>query len=359
MSETNVLTLENMPNRLCTWLTAQGPEHEILISSRVRLARNLLAFPFMSKATESQRQEIQTGLRNRLQTINEAPGHLYVDMSEVGDIDRQMLLERHLISRQLAAPDGSKGVFITEGEDISVMVNEEDHLRIQSIASGMQIQQCWQKASTVDDELEAGLDFAFSDKLGYLTACPTNLGTGLRVSVMVHLPGLQLTGKIDQIKQAAKDMRLAIRGLYGEGTEAFGDFYQISNQTTLGRSEQEIIKEFSELVVPRILQAEEGARDQLAEENPLLLDDRIGRALGVLQHARLLTAEEALFHLSYLRLGVAMQRINGLTLSTVNALFLQSQTAHLQKLEGSTLDENRRKAARANFLRQKLSQSGL
>ena len=354
-----MLTLENMPGRLCQWLSAPGPQHEILISSRVRLARNLLAFPFMSKASEPQRQEIQTTLRTRLQHLKEAPGHLYVDMSEINDVDRQMLLERHLISRQLAAPDGSKGVFITEGEDISVLVNEEDHLRIQAIAPGLQIQECWQKATTVDDELEAGLDFAFSDKLGYLTACPTNLGTGLRVSVMVHLPALQLTGKIDQIKQAAKDMRLAIRGLYGEGTEAFGDFYQISNQTTLGRSEQEIIKEFNDLVVPRILLAEEAARDQLAAENPLLLDDRIGRALGVLQHARLLTAEEALFHLSYLRLGVTMKRISGLDLSAINALFLLSQTAHLQKLEGGTLDENTRKAARAGLLRQKLSQGGL
>ncbi len=354
-----MLTLENMHNRLCQWLTATGPQHEILISSRVRLARNLLAFPFMSKATGPQRQEIQNTLRNSLQNLKEAPGHLYVDMSEVNDVDRQMLLERHLISRQLAAPDGSKGVFITAGEDISVMVNEEDHLRIQAIAPGMQIQECWQKANTIDDELEAGLDFAFSDKLGYLTACPTNLGTGLRISVMVHLPALQLTGKIDQIKQAAKDMRLAIRGLYGEGSEAFGDFYQISNQTTLGRSELEIIKEFNDQVVPRILLAEEAARSQLASENPLLLDDRIGRAFGVLQHARLLTAEEALFHLSYLRLGVTMKRISGLDLPTINSLFLLSQTAHLQKLDGDKLDESTRKAARAGFLRKKLSQSYL
>jgi protein arginine kinase len=354
-----MLTLESMPNRPCHWLMGEGPKNDILISSRVRLARNLLAFPFMSKATETQREEIQTTLRNRLEKLKEAPGHLYVEMSDTQDIDRQMLMERHLISRQLAAPDGSKGVFITEGEDISVMVNEEDHLRIQAIAPGLQIQECWQKAGMVDDELEAGLDFAFSDKLGYLTACPTNLGTGLRVSVMVHLPALQLTGKIDQIKQAAKDMRLAVRGLYGEGTEALGDFYQISNQTTLGRSEQEIIREFNDQVVPRILQAESAARELLVEENPLLIDDRIGRALGVLSHARLLTAEEALYHLSYLRLGVTLGRISGLELGAINNLFLLAQTAHLQKIRGGELDEATRKAVRAEFIRQKLSRGNL
>lgn len=353
-----MLTLESMPNRPCRWLTGPGPKKDILISSRVRLARNLMTFPFMSKATERQREEIQNTLRSRLAQLKEASGHLYVEMSDADDIDRQMLMERHLISRQLAAPDGSKGVFITEDEDISVMVNEEDHLRIQVIAPGLQIQECWQKAGEVDDELEAGLDFAFSDKLGYLTACPTNLGTGLRVSVMVHLPALQLTGRIDQIKQAAKDMRLAIRGLYGEGTEALGDFYQISNQTTLGRSEQEIIREFSEQVVPRILHAEEAARETLADENPLLIDDRIGRALGVLSHARLLTAEEALYHLSYLRLGVAAGRIDDLDMTTINKLFLQSQTAHLQKIQGGVLDEVNRKAARAEFIRQNLSRHG-
>lgn len=350
-----MLTLENMPDHLCQWLACTGPRHDVVVSSRVRLARNLMAFPFMTKASDVQRDQIQSTLRRQLLGIPAANGQLYVEMAATSDIDRQMLMERHLISRQLASADGSKGVFISDDETLSVMVNEEDHLRIQSIQPGLQIQSCWLHADKIDDQLEANLDFAFSDKLGYLTACPTNIGTGLRVSVMMHLPALQLTGKIDQIKQAAKDMRLAIRGLYGEGTEAFGDFYQISNQTTLGRSEQEILEEFSEQVIPRILEAEENARAILVAETPMVLDDRIGRALGVLRNARLLTAEEALFHLSFLRLGVALKRVSGIDLAHVNKLFLLSQTAHLQRTLSKPMDEITRKAARADFLREKLT----
>ncbi len=340
------------------WLSGNGPQQEIVISSRVRLARNVAEFPFISKVSRLQRTELHRACRERLLGLSDARPLFYVDMDKTDEVDRQLLVERHLISKQHAAGEGSRGVAISNDEAVSVMVNEEDHLRLQILRSGLQLKEAWAEADKLDDMLQEHLDYAFNNRFGYLTACPTNLGTGLRVSVMLHLPALKLTGEIEKVFRAAKDMHLAVRGLYGEGTEAIGDFYQISNQTTLGRSETEILNEFNDTIIPRIIMAEVAARQILENERPLALDDKIGRAIGVLKNARLLTSEETLFFLSHLRLGVVMKRVTGLDLQIINALFLQTQPAHLQRALGKTLDGEARKAARAEFIRTRLGKNG-
>jgi protein arginine kinase len=336
------------------WLSAKGPHHDIVISSRVRLARNLAAFPFMSKASRTQRLQLHRLCRERLTALPGLQNLNYIEIDKTEETDRQMLVERHLISKQLASGEGSRGVAITGDEALSVMVNEEDHLRLQVMRSGVQLRECWREADRLDDLLQQQLDYAFHERWGFLTACPTNVGTGMRVSVMMHLPALKLTGEIEKVFQSAKDMHLAIRGLFGEGTEAVGDFYQISNQTTLGHSEEEILSEFNDAVIPKIIEAEMTSRAILEHERPLALDDKIGRAIGVLRNARLLTTEETLYFLSHLRLGVAMRRIAGLDVIAINRLFLLVQPAHLQRILGQRLDGEARKAGRADFVRREL-----
>jgi len=235
------------------------------------------------------------------------------------------------------------------------MVNEEDHLRIQALRSGLQLEEAWEQINKVDDALEQKLDYAFHPRFGYLTACPTNVGTGIRVSVMLHLPALKLTGEIEKVFRAAKDMRLAVRGLYGEGTEATGDFYQISNQTTLGKSEDDIIADFKHVVVPKIIDYEHHARKTLLNDRTVALDDKVCRALGILRAARLMTSDETLGHLSHLRMGVNLGRVKDIDLQKINELFLLTQPAHLQKLKGKKLEGDLRRAARAEFIRERLN----
>ncbi|HVX86877.1 MAG TPA: protein arginine kinase [Phycisphaerae bacterium] len=353
------MKLSDLTNQSGEWLSGNGPQHEIVVSSRIRLARNLASYPFMSKANRLQRSELHKLCREQLLGLTQARPAFYVDMEKTDEVDRQMLVERHLISKQHAAGEGSRGVAISNDEAVSVMVNEEDHLRLQVLRSGLQLKEAYDEADRLDDALQEHLEFAFSQRFGFLTACPTNLGTGLRVSVMLHLPALKLTGDIEKVFRAAKDMHLAVRGLYGEGTEAIGDFYQISNQTTLGRAEQEILNEFNDAIIPRIIMAELAARQVLENERPLALDDKIGRAIGVLKFARLLSSEETLFFLSHLRLGVVMKRVTGLDLSAINSLFLHTQPAHLQRSLNKPLDGDVRKAARAQYVREKLGRNNL
>src|SRR5205814_6425200 len=217
---------------------------------------------------------------------NISPQTLYVDLENAPEMDRLLLVERHLISKPHAAAEGARGVAIGENETLSIMINEEDHLRLQVLRSGLQLEEAWEQINQVDDLLESKLDYSFHPRFGYLTACPTNVGTGIRVSVMLHLPALKLTGEIEKVFRAAKDMRLAVRGLYGEGTEATGDFYQISNQSTLGKSEEDIISDFKHLVIPKIIEYEQHARRTLLNDRTIALDDKVCRARRTLRTAR-------------------------------------------------------------------------
>jgi protein arginine kinase len=349
------MKLSDLTNHAGEWLRGNGPMNEIVISSRIRLARNIAGIPFLTRCSRNQRQTMETRVRDIILGSQIASKMLYVDLDAAPDIDRQLLVERHLISKNHAAVEGARGVAIGENENVAIMVNEEDHLRIQVLRSGLQLEDAWEQINAIDDKLESKLDFAFSSRFGYLTACPTNVGTGIRVSVMLHLPALKLTGEIEKVFRAAKDMRLAVRGLYGEGTEATGDFYQVSNQTTLGKSEEEIISDFRHVVVPKIIDYETHARRMLLNDRTVALDDKVCRALGVLRSARLMTSEETLFLLSHLRMGINLQRVKDIDIRTVNELFLLTQPAHLQKIQGRKLEGDLRRAARADYIRQRLN----
>ena len=339
------------------WLKSEGPLGGIVISSRVRLARNLAGYPFLVRCDHQQKLEIQEFLSGQISSLGTSEELQYINIDEADDLDRQLLVERHLISRQHAQANGARGMAFSASEKMSVMINEEDHLRLQTLRPGLELDEAWQEVDKLDDLFEAKLDYAFSSRFGYLTACPTNVGTGIRVSVMLHLPGLKMSGQIEQVARSAQDMRLAVRGVHGEGTQAAGDFYQVSNQKTLGASEKQIIEDFKNTVVPQIVEYEQRTREKLLAEHGQFVDDKIFRALGMLQNARTISSEESLGLLSHLRMGVSLERIPNIQLDTLNELFLRTQSAHLQQIEGRALSAEERGVKRAEYIRQKLSQN--
>ncbi|HRX83668.1 MAG TPA: protein arginine kinase [Phycisphaerae bacterium] len=348
------MSVNDLTGKVGEWLRGIGPMADIVISSRIRLARNLANFPFLCRASEDERREIFRTLTEAFSSAKLDHNTYLLDMEELDEIDRQVLVERHLISKQHADGEGCRGVAVSASETRALMINEEDHLRMQVLRSGLQLEPLWEEISDIDNQIEAQTSFAFDEKLGYLTACPTNVGTGLRVSVMLHLPALKMTGEIEKVLRAAKDLRLAVRGLYGEGTDAIGDFYQISNQITLGHSEEEIIEKFSENIIPRIVEYERAARNALADERSMQLDDKVWRAYGILENARTMASDETLFFLSHVRMGVSMGRLQGIDVGTINELFLRIQPAHLQKMHGHALNGEERSVARAKYLRSRL-----
>lgn len=345
------MTIDDLVKRVGEWLRGEGPYADIVISSRIRLARNLAGFPFLTKASEADRRQVFRTLSDCISDLNLGPDMLLVDIEHAEELDRQILVERHLISKQHADGDGTRGVAIADGEKRAIMINEEDHLRIQVLRSGLQLQSLFEEINQIDDSIERQLAYAYDDRWGYLTACPTNVGTGIRVSVMLHLPALKLTSQIEQMFRAAKELRLAVRGLYGEGTDAVGDFFQVSNQTTLGRTEEEIVERFGQEIIPQIVKFESAARETLLKERTSLLDDKVWRAYGMLEHARAMSSDETLFLLSHVRMGVHLGRCKNVDLSAVNEMFLRSQPGHLQKLSGRRLDGAERSVARADYLR--------
>jgi len=340
------------------WLRGTGPHSDIVLSSRIRYARNIAGFPFVNTANERQQHEIAQICRQHLMDGKLSEPVMWVDLHPCGELDRSLLVERHLISRQHAKAPSSvaRAVAIGESETFAIMINEEDHLRIQVLRSGMQLTEALAQIDRIDNHLEQRLDYAFARRFGYLTACPTNVGTGIRVSVMMHLPALKMTGEIDKVRRAARDMHLAVRGLFGEGSEALGDLYQISNQTTLGRTEQEILADFEHTIVPQIIAYEQQARQVLkAGHHGQMLEDLIMRAWGILTHARMIGTDEVLALLSQLRMGVHLGRLDSVDIPTINELFLLCQPAHLQKLSGVEMESPARRIARAKLIRQKLT----
>jgi len=348
------MSLAELTTRAGEWLSSEGPLHDVVISSRARLARNLGSVPFLSKCGEPLQREIETRLRREIRAANIAERMFYVDVAGAGELDRQLLVERHLISRQHADAQHPRGVAVSQDESVALMVNEEDHVRMQVLRSGLRLREAVAEISRIDDLLEARLDYAFHGRYGYLTACPTNVGTGLRVSVMLHLPALKMTGELEKVLRAARDMRLAIRGLYGEGTEASGDFFQVSNQTTLGRSEEQIVDEFLEQMVPKVIDYERRARQGLLKQRATGLDDKVFRSLALLRSARTMGSEETMYLLSLVRLGVNLERIRDVSIKTINELFLLTQPAHLQRIHRREMDGRERAEARAAFIRQRL-----
>ena len=345
------MNLDDLTRTSGEWLRGTGPESDIVMCSRIRLARNLADFPFTNRASRGEKLEIETNFKSCLGSAG--LDLAYFDVNNMTTLDRQFLVERQLISRELAAAEGPRGVAIGPQENISVMVNEEDHLRIQVMLSGLSLHEVWDRINRLDDQLEEYLSYAFSPQLGYLTACPTNVGTGIRVGVMLHLPALVQTKQIDKVFRALQQINLAVRGLYGEGTQAFGDFYQISNQQTLGKSELELIRILTD-VVPQVIQYERTARQVLMNERRQHLHDQVSRAYGVLKTAHTISSEETMLLLSSVRMGINLGLIDDLEIATVNELFIQTQPAYLQKIQGNELGVEERNVARASYLRSRL-----
>lgn len=335
------------------WLEPGGPHDDIVLSTRVRLARNVAGRPFLNRLPPDEQQELETYLKKAVLAAMKPDKYTWFELQDMPQVDRQCLVERHLISHELAAGEGERGVAVGPKQRIAIMANEEDHLRLQVYSPGLQLQEAWQEADAIDDRLEAQVIYTFSPKLGYLTACPTNVGTGLRASVMLHLPALVLTRQIEKVFNAVSRLRLAVRGLYGEGTQATGDVYQISNQASLGHTEQEVLKTLG-TVISQIIAYEKEARDALAVESPTALDDRLLRSWAILTHARIISSEETLALLSAVRLGIHLKRLKSVDIGTINDLFLMTRRGHIQKMRGAELGESERDVARADYIRKRL-----
>lgn len=356
------MKLDDLAGRCGEWLRGSGPESDIVISSRIRLARNLADFPFIRRCTEEDRAAIERTLRDKLVNLSVVDGLSgpdglqYVDVNHLETIDRQFLVERQLISREHSEAAGARGVAIDPLERVSLMVNEEDHLRIQVMNSGLSLQSAWDLINRIDDLVDSQVGYAFHERLGYLTACPTNVGTGMRVSVMLHLPALVITRQIEKVFRALQKISLAVRGLYGEGSQAMGDFYQISNQVTLGRSEEELLKQVAD-VAPMLIDYERRAREFLVRESQKDLHDRVSRAYGILCTAQTISSEETMMLLSSVRMGVNLGLIRDVEIPTINKLFIHTQPAHLQKLSGARLETADRNIERALYLQRHLRKS--
>ena len=330
-----------------------GPNDRIVMSSRVRLARNLREASFPGWAKKPERVKILETILPAVSALPEMADSFAEAMDNLTALDKQILVERHLISREHAAKNVGSGIVLNREESFCVMINEEDHLRMQALRPGFQIREAWNAIDRLDSTLEKKLNFAFDNELGYLTACPTNLGTGIRVSAMLHLPGLVLAEQINPIIQSVNKLGLAVRGLYGEGTEALGNIFQVSNQMTLGESETAIVERL-EKVLSQIIEHEENARQTLLEKKPKTVFNHVGRAYGVLANAHSISSKETMNLLSLLRLGIDLGSFPGTERALVDELFLTTQPAHLQKQISDKLSAEERDLIRADMVRERL-----
>ena len=331
----------------------EGPYNRIVLSSRVRLARNLRGVPFPGWAKKADRIKSYELMRPAVLSLPQMADAFSESMDNFSVLDKNILVERHLISREHAAKSAGSGLVLNREETLCVMINEEDHLRMQALRPGLQLKQAWSAIDQFDTRLDQRLDYAFSPELGYLTACPTNLGTGVRVSAMLHLPGLVLQEQINQIIQAVNKLGLAVRGLYGEGTEALGNVFQVSNQMTLGESEGEIVERLNKVLL-QIIEHEENARATLLEKKPKVVYNHIGRAYGILSNAHSISSKETMNLLSLMRLGVDLELFTDLDRALVDELFIVTQPAHLQKQFSEKLNAEERDLIRSDMMRDRL-----
>jgi len=347
--------IDDLLNQTSEWLKGTGPNSDIVISSRVRLARNLEGVVFPHLAAKKQGQETLEKIKDALLENDYLKNSVFLRLVDLNTIDKQFLIERHLMSRELAMKPENKGMLISQEEIISIMINEEDHLRIQIMKSGFDLTEAWNIINNIDNALSEKLTFAFSDDLGYLTACPTNVGTGMRGSVMLHLPALVMTKQINKVLAAIAKLSFTTRGLYGEGTQAAGNFFQISNQVSLGQNEAEIIENIKG-IIRQIIEQENMARNALLQNNRQILEDRIFRSFGVLKSAYIINSAETIEMLSMLRLGQDLGIIKNIDRRMINELFILTQPAHLQKIEGKKLTPQERDVRRAALIREKIGQ---
>jgi protein arginine kinase len=358
MKETTTL-----PDSGLEWLSADGPFADVVLSTRVRLARNLSDHRFALRADEPERHAILKTVRDAAQKTSSLAEGTLLSMRRLSEQSRRVLLERHLVSKELIGEAGSdapehSALILARDDSLGVMVNEEDHLRLQSFVSGFRLREAWRRVDALDEELAGNLRYAFHSEFGYLTSCPTNVGTGLRASVLVHLPALVLTQEIGKVLQGISQVGLTFRGLHGEGSEVVGNFFQVSNQTTLGKTEEDLIDHLQK-IVQQVVQYESQARSVLLRDARTVIEDKVWRAYGLLRYARSISFDEVMNLLSGVRLGLGLKLLPGLRVYTLNQIMIFTQSAHLEKLAGNSLSSADADAYRASHIRRLLSQDEL
>ena len=347
------MKLDDLINHTSEWLKGTGPNSDIVISSRIRLARNLEKFAFPHWANKKQGEEILEKIKEAILKIDYLKKTTLFKSADLDSIDRQFLVERHLMSYEHAQKSNHRAVVVDEEEIISIMINEEDHIRCQVMQSGLNLFEAWNIINKIDDLLAEQLPIAFLDDLGYLTACPTNTGTGMRGSVMLHLPALVITRQMERVLAAIAKLSFTTRGMYGEGTQATGNFFQISNQVSLGHSEEEVIENINGLI-KQIIEQENQARELMRSRNKAVLEDRIHRSFGILKNAHIITSQETSELLSMVRLGSDLGMLKDIDRRSINELFIITQPAHLQKIENKKLSSQERDVKRAEIIRSRL-----
>jgi protein arginine kinase len=347
------MNLNDLLNHTSEWLRGTGPHSDIVISSRIRLARNLDKASFPHWANKKQGEETLNTIEQAIGNVDYLKKTTFFKLAELDSVDKQFLVERHLMSLEHAQKTNHKAILIDDDEIVCIMINEEDHIRMQVMQSGFNLFESWNIINRIDDSLAKELPFAFSAEWGYLTACPTNTGTGMRGSVMLHLPALVMTRQIDRVLAAIAKLSFATRGLFGEGTQATGNFFQISNQVALGHGEGDVIENING-IIRQIIEQENQAREAVVSKNKEVLEDRINRSLGILKSARIISSQETIELLSMVRLGVDLGTIKELDKRRVNELFIITQPAHLQKIEGKKLTAGERDVKRAEIIRDRL-----
>lgn len=340
------------------WYIEKGPEFDVVISSRVRLARNFKEYPFPHKTTPEMQKEIVEKTRDALFSGNQKMSEVFrfIDFSSLDMIDKAEFMEKHVVSKELLESNRYSGILLSEDEQISIMINEEDHLRIQCLAPGMQLTNAWNICNNIDDLLSEKIDFAWNENIGYLTSCPTNIGTAIRASVMMHLPALSMTGYIKSVLEALGKLGLAVRGMYGENTEASGNMFQFSNQITLGKSEEDILLSINN-IARQIIEQERALRQEIVKQSKYRLEDMVYRSYGILKNARIMDTVETLKRLSDLRLGVDLGIIKDIDIMDINEMMLLVQPAGLQKKTGRLLKPEERDTCRADLVRSMMNKN--
>lgn len=346
-----------LEDRGLAWLRGGGEDAEIVLSTRVRVARNLQGFPFPIRVTAEDAARILERGRAALDSCESLSGSTLWEVAELDETDGAILLERHLVSRELLGREGSPpaGAALALGpeDDLGLMINEEDHFRLQGFGAGFCLERTWRRVDRLDEEMGALLPWAFHHEYGFLTSCPTNVGTGLRASVLIHLPGLVLTKEIHRVLEGISQVGLTFRGFHGEGSEVVGNLFQLSNQTTLGKSEEELIDHLGR-VAGKVIEYERSARAVLLREAPSVIEDKVWRAYGILRHARSLSTDEMLNLLSGLRLGISLKLLRTPRVETLNEILVHAQSAHLTRAAGVRLDDAEADVARAAYVRSRL-----
>lgn len=336
------------------WLDYKGSDKDIVVSSRIRLARNIKNIKFPQKLDIETAEDVKNMIRKAIKNDGEISGDFkYYDLKDISPIKKRVLVEEHLISPGLLEHSEIGGFLLRSDHKVNIMINEEDHIRMQVLYPGLSLDECWKEANKLDDIIENNLQYAFDEKLGYLTSCPTNIGTGMRASVMLHLPSLVLTKQINGILQAVNQIGLTVRGLYGEGSNAMGNLFQISNQTTLGESEIEIIEKLKN-IVKQLINNERHAREKIYNTNKIKIEDKVYRSLGILKNARIMTSKESMDLLSDIKLGIEMNIIDNIDRKLINKLIIKTQPANIQIKYDKNLSPNERDIKRAEIIRKNL-----